>query len=163
DELMPNAERALAWIDRRLRQGNGWVRYQRTHEKGLENQGWKDSRDGVSFPDGTIAPPPIALVEVQGDVVGALQAMAMLQRVVGNPKRAELLMVQAEALKSRIHEEFWVRDVGYYALAIDGRGRQVPTITSNPGHLLFTDAAPRDRALRLVDVLMSDGMFNGWG
>jgi glycogen debranching enzyme len=163
DELMPYAERALAWIDRRLRQGNGWVRYQRTHEKGLENQGWKDSRDGVSFPDGTIAPPPIALVEVQGYVVGALQAMAMLQRVVGNPKRADLLMVQVEALKSRIHEEFWVRDVGYYALAIDGRGRQVPTITSNPGHLLFTDSAPHDRALRLVDVLMSDGMFNGWG
>ena len=56
DELMPNAERALAWIERRLMRGNGWVRYQRTHDKGLENQGWKDSRDGVSFPDGTIAP-----------------------------------------------------------------------------------------------------------
>ncbi|MGZ3404870.1 MAG: amylo-alpha-1,6-glucosidase, partial [Polyangia bacterium] len=55
EELMPNAERALAWIDRRLRQGNGWVRYQRAHDKALENQGWKDSRDGVSFPDGTIA------------------------------------------------------------------------------------------------------------
>jgi glycogen debranching enzyme len=163
DELMPHAERALAWIDRRLRQGGGWVRYQRTHEKGLENQGWKDSRDGVSFPDGTIAPPPIALVEVQGYVVGALAAMAMLQRLVGNHKRADQLTVQAEALRSRIHEEFWVRETGFYALAIDGLGRQVPTITSNPGHLLFVDAAPGDRASRLVDVLMSDGMFNGWG
>ncbi|HEY2746966.1 MAG TPA: glycogen debranching N-terminal domain-containing protein, partial [Polyangia bacterium] len=64
EELMPNAERALQWIERRLMRGNGWVRYQRTHDKGLENQGWKDSRDGVSFPDGTIAPTPIALVEV---------------------------------------------------------------------------------------------------
>ncbi|HEX6838789.1 MAG TPA: glycogen debranching N-terminal domain-containing protein, partial [Polyangia bacterium] len=163
EEMMPHAERALAWIERRLARGNGWVRYQRTHEKGLENQGWKDSRDGVSFPDGTIAPPPIALVEVQGYTVGALQAMAMLQRVVGNERRADQLAVQADALRRRIHEEFWVRETAYYALAIDGEGRQVPTMTSNPGHLLFTDGVPKDRVTRLVDVLMSDGMFNGWG
>jgi glycogen debranching enzyme len=163
DELMPNAERALQWIERRLIRGNGWVRYQRTHDKGLENQGWKDSRDGVSFPDGEIAPPPIALVEVQGYVVGALDAMAMLYRVVGNERRAEHLEVQAAALRSRIHTDFWVRETGFYALAIDGRGRQVPTITSNPGHLLFTDGVPDDRAQRLVDVLLSEGMWNGWG
>ena len=163
DELMPNAERALDWIERRLQRGNGWVRYERSHEKGLENQGWKDSRDGVSFPDGTIAPTPIALVEVQGYVVGALESMARLQRVVGNPRRADQLVVQADALRRRIQEEFWVRETGFYALALDGLGRQVPTITSNPGHLLFTDGVPRDRAARLVDVLMSEGMFNGWG
>jgi glycogen debranching enzyme len=163
DELMPNAERALGWIERRLRLGNGWVRYQRSHDKGLENQGWKDSRDGVSFPDGTIAPPPIALVEVQGYVVGALESMAMLQRVVGNQRRAEQLVVQADALRRRIHEEFWVRETGFYALALDGSGRQVPTITSNPGHLLFVDGVPRDRMSRLVDVLLEAGMFNGWG
>jgi glycogen debranching enzyme len=162
-ELMPNAERALDWIDRRLRLGNGWVRYQRTHDKGLENQGWKDSRDGVSFPDGAIARPPIALVEVQGYVVGALEAMAGLFRDFGEPRRAEHLVVQADALRRRIQEDFWVRETGYYALAIDGRGQQVPTITSNPGHLLFTGAVQEERASRLVDVLMSDGMFNGWG
>jgi glycogen debranching enzyme len=163
EELMPNAERALAWIDRRLQRGNGWVRYQRAHEKGLENQGWKDSRDGVSFPDGTIAPQPIALVEVQGYVVGALEAMAQLERVVGNARRADQLVVRADALRRRIHEDFWVRETGFYALAIDGLGRQVPTITSNPGHLLFTDGVPPDRAARLVDVLLGEGMFTGWG
>jgi len=163
EELMPNAERALGWIERRLQRGNGWVRYQRTHDKGLENQGWKDSRDGVSFPDGTIAPPPIALVEVQGYVVGALEAMAALQRVLGNERRADQLHVQADALRRRIHEEFWVRETGYYALAIDGEGRQVPTITSNPGHLLFTDGMPPERAARIIDVLTDDVMFNGWG
>ena len=162
-ELLPNAERALDWIERRLRQGNGWVRYQRTHDKGLVNQGWMDSGDGVSFPDGTLADPPIALVEVQGYVVGALESMAMLERVVGNPRRADQLAVQADALRRRIHEEFFVRETGYFALAIDGHGRQVPTITSNPGHLLFVDAVRDDRASRLVDVLLSDGMFNGWG
>ncbi|MDB4964391.1 MAG: Amylo-alpha6-glucosidase [Myxococcales bacterium] len=162
-ELWPHAERALDWIERRLRQGNGWVRYQRTHEKGLENQGWKDSRDGVSFPDGTVAHTPIALIEVQGYVVGALDVMSHLSRELGNPRRADQLAVSAAALRRRIFDEFYVRESSFWALALDGENRPVPTITSNPGHLLFVDAAPADRTSRLVDVLMSDGMFNGWG
>ena len=48
--------RARAGSSAACAEGNGWVRYQRAHDKGLENQGWKDRRDGVSFPDGTIAP-----------------------------------------------------------------------------------------------------------
>lgn len=163
DELWPNAERALEWIERRLRVGRGWVRYQRKHDKGLENQGWKDSRDGVSFPDGTIAPPPIALVEVQGYVVGALVAMARLCRVRGDARRAERLEMQADALRRRIAQTFWVRETGFFALAIDGEDRLVPTITSNPGHLLFVDAVDGERASRVVDKLLSDGLFSGWG
>jgi len=83
--------------------------------------------------------------------------------VVGNARRADQLVVRADALRRRIHEEFWVRETGFYALAIDGLGRQVPTITSNPGHLLFTDGVPRERATRVIDVLTDEMMFNGWG
>ena len=55
-ELMPNAERALEWIDRYGDvDGDGFVEYARTSAKGLVNQGWKDSGDGVPFPDGTPA------------------------------------------------------------------------------------------------------------
>ncbi|MGZ3441701.1 MAG: amylo-alpha-1,6-glucosidase, partial [Polyangia bacterium] len=82
---------------------------------------------------------------------------------VGSASRADHLQVQAAALRRRIHEEFWVRETGFYALAIDGQGRQVPTITSNPGHLLLVDGVPKERASRLVDVLLEEGMFNGWG
>jgi glycogen debranching enzyme len=162
DELMPNAERALEWILTRLQRGAGWLRYQRNHEKGLENQGWKDSRDGVSFPDGKIAEAPIALIEVQGYVVGALESMArLLER--RDARRAEQLRVQADALRRRILDEFYVRETGYFAIALDGNGHQVPTITSNPGHLLFVDALRDERASRVVDVLMGEEMYNGWG
>jgi glycogen debranching enzyme len=163
DDLMPHAERALGWIERRLVEGQGFLRYQRRHDKGLENQGWKDSRDGVSFPDGTIAQPPIALVEVQGYVVAALDAMACVYRELGNGSRAEDLSIMAAALRRRLHQAFWVEETCFYALALDGSGRQVPTITSNPGHLLFCDACPSELQSRVVDVLLSDGMFNGWG
>ena len=100
---------------------------------------------------------------MQGYVVGALRTMAMLSRELGNERRAEQLVMRADALQSRLYEEFHVRESGYWALALDGAGQPVPTITSNPGHLLFVDACPADRASRLVDVLLSDGMFNGWG
>ncbi|HWE29827.1 MAG TPA: amylo-alpha-1,6-glucosidase, partial [Polyangia bacterium] len=48
-------------------------------------------------------------------------------------------------------------------LAIDGENRPVPTITSNPGHLLFVDAVRGEKASRLVDVLLGEGLFSGWG
>jgi glycogen debranching enzyme len=164
EELMPAADKALAWIERRLGDGGGWVRYRRTHDKGLENQGWKDSRDGVSFPEGELAQTPIALVEVQGYVVGAYTAMAEIHRARGDAARAIGLEERADALRRRIARDFYVERTDYWALAIDGRDRAVPTITSNPGHLLFVDAlADRSRAGRLVDVLMSDELFTGWG
>jgi glycogen debranching enzyme len=163
EELWPNAERALDWITRRLEQGGGFVRYQRSNGKGLTNQGWKDSRDGVSFPDGTLAEPPIALVEVQGYVVGALRAMASLYEARGDPQRGSELSLRARELEERIQEAFWVEETGFYALALDGDSKKVPTITSNPGHLLFARAALRDRASRIVDVMLSDGMFSGFG
>ena len=51
--------------------------------RGWSNQGWKDSGDGVPFPDGRLPEPPIALVEVQGYVYDAKLRMAELYRHVG--------------------------------------------------------------------------------
>jgi len=163
EELRPNAERALEWIRGRLAQGGGFVRYQRRHERSLENQGWKDSRDGVSFPDGTPAQAPIALVEVQGYAVGAMRAMARILNTLGDGERAAELIAEAGELEQRIVDSFWVEETGYYALALDAESKQVPTITSNPGHLLFARACLPERASRLVDVLLSDGLYSGFG
>jgi glycogen debranching enzyme len=161
--LLPNAEAALAWIERRLDEGGGFVRFQRKHDKGLENQGWKDSRDGVSFPDGRLARTPIALVEVQGYAVGALDAMARVLVALGDPERASRLTARARALEQAIHHAFWVEDSRFYALALDGEDRQVPTIASNPGHLLFARAIAEEHAGRVVDVLLADELYSGFG
>jgi glycogen debranching enzyme len=162
DELMPHAERALDWVERRLDAGGGFVRYQRKHEKGLENQGWKDSRDAVSFPDGTVARAPIALVEVQGYVVAALDAMAELYRARGLA-RAGALASRAIELRRRLHDAFWVPESRYYALALDADDRCVTTIASNAGHLLFSRAVDDAVAARLIEVLFSDEMYSGYG
>src|SRR5207253_8864329 len=69
EELRPQIEADLNWIEQ---YGNidrdGYIKYACKIEKGLANQGWKDSGDGIVNADGSLAEPPIALVEVQGYV-----------------------------------------------------------------------------------------------
>ena len=57
--LWPNAEAALAWIDRYGdRDGDGFVEYYRQTKEGLANQGWKDSFDAIFHRDGRLAEVP---------------------------------------------------------------------------------------------------------
>jgi glycogen debranching enzyme len=68
-DLQDNVERALKWIaEYGDVDGDGYVEYESDTEHGLVNQGWKDSGDAIVNDDGSLARPPIALVEVQGYV-----------------------------------------------------------------------------------------------
>ena len=50
-----------------------------------------------------------------------------------------------------------------YAMALDGDKNQLQVISSNPGHLLFTRILGKERARTVVNRLMRDDMFSGWG
>jgi glycogen debranching enzyme len=164
EELLPAAERALDWLDRWAdRDGDGLVEYHRRTAKGLHNQGWKDSHDGVPFADGSSAEPPIALVEVQGYAVDARRRMAALFRRLGRRAEAQLLLAAARHHAEAIDERLWMATKGTYAIALDREKRQVDSVTSNPGHLLFSRAIPDDRARLVAASLLSDGMWSGWG
>ena len=67
DELLPNAERALEWIENYGDlDGDGYVEYQRMTDRGLANQGWKDSGDGIRYRDGSRRPCSHRLVRGPG-------------------------------------------------------------------------------------------------
>lgn len=69
EDLRPPIEHALAWIGRYGDlDGDGFVEYSSLTRKGLVNQAWKDSGDGIVMEDGCLARPPIAMAEVQGYV-----------------------------------------------------------------------------------------------
>lgn len=161
--IWPNVRAAMDWIERRTDGGRRFLTYQRVAPRGLDNQGWKDSRDGVSFPDGRPAEPPIALVEVQGYVASAYRHGAELARVMGEEELAETWRARVEPFLRRLDEAFWNHESRYYAMALDGHGRQVPTLSSNPGHLLYCRAVPEERARRVAEVLFSPEMWSGWG
>jgi glycogen debranching enzyme len=52
---------------------------------------------------------------------------------------------------------------GSYAVALDGEGRQVASVTSNPGHALAAGIVPAPHARQVADRLLAGDLFNGWG
>jgi glycogen debranching enzyme len=165
-ELELEARAALSWIDEYADlQGNGYVAYQRRNqETGLENQCWKDSWDSISYRDGTLPGFPRATCELQGYAYDAKLRGARLARLVWrDPTFAETLERQAADLKRRFNRDFWVEDGEYFAIALDADGRQVDSLTSNNGHLLWSGILDKTKAKAVVQQLMSERLFSGWG
>jgi len=162
--LMGAAEAAARWIvEYGDRDGDGFVEYQRTSDRGLLNQGWKDSVDSICFADGRQAHGPIALAEVQGYCYAALLAMAHLEERRGDGAAADRWRDHAQRLRERFHEAFWMPEQQYYALALDGDKRQVDAIASNAGHCLWTGIVPDEAAAPVAERLLSPEMFTGFG
>jgi glycogen debranching enzyme len=160
------AMRALAWIDEHGdRDGDGFVEYQKRSLTGLDNQSWKDSWDSQRFADGSLAEPPIAPVEAQGYVYDAKRRTAELAREVWRDRElAERLEQDAEELRKRFNDAFWTDERGgYFVLALDGEKRQVDSLCSNIGHLLWSGIVLPDRVDRVVDALMGPDLWSGWG
>jgi glycogen debranching enzyme len=163
-ELWPSIEAALGWIDGPGDlDGDGFVEYHRANEKGLVNQGWKDSYDAIFHADGRLAEGPIALAEVQGYVYAAKQLAARCARLLGHERRAIDLEVQATELAERFEAAFWCPELDTYALALDGSKTPCRVRTSNAGQLLFTGIVRQDRAAKVVDGLMRPRFFSNWG
>jgi glycogen debranching enzyme len=164
EHLWPHVERALVWIDEYGDvDGDGFVEYARHSDKGLIQQGWKDSSDSVFYADGRIAEAPIALCEVQGYVYAAKLAAARLCRTLGDVTHSCDLELEAERLRTQFEEQFWCEELGMHALALDGRKLRCQVRTSNTGQCLYTGIASPQRAKRVTESLLSSDFFTGWG
>ncbi|MDR6416403.1 glycogen debranching N-terminal domain-containing protein [Pseudarthrobacter sulfonivorans] len=162
--LLPHADRALDWVrNYGDKDGDGFVEYERLNEQGLINQGWKDSWDGINFADGRVAEPPIALCEVQALAYTAFLSRAWMAYDAGDPALAARLTDEAARLKKKFNDEFWMPDRGYFAIALDGKKRQVDACASNMGQCLWHGIVDEDKAPQVAERLMSPEMFSGWG
>ena len=160
--IWPNVKAALGWIDGAGDpDGDGFVEYARMTEKGLANQGWKDSFDSIFHADGRIAEGPIALCEVQAYVFAAKQAAAEMALALGEDGR--VYAQQAETLRQRFEDRFWLDELGCYALALDGRKQPCRVLSSNAGHALFAGIASPERAAQLARLFTGKRFFSGWG
>jgi glycogen debranching enzyme len=152
DELWPAAEAALEWC---ATYGDpdhdGYIEYSGGRAR---NQGWKDSDDALTHIDGTAAPLPAAICEVQGYLYQGLLAMAR--------KRPELKAAAAD-LRRRFIRDFWMAKERFVAQGLDGTKRQVEALTSNPGHCLWTGILQPARARAIASRLVSPEFFTGWG
>jgi glycogen debranching enzyme len=160
------AMRALEWVERHGDlDGDGFIEYRKRSERGLDNQAWKDSGDSQRFADGRMAETPIAPCEVQGYVYDAKLRCAELARSVWRDRGlAERLEREAAELAQRFDEAFWIeKRGGYYALGLDRDKRPIDSLCSNMGHLLWSGIVPPHRVDALVDRLMGEELWSGWG
>jgi glycogen debranching enzyme len=165
-ELEPNARAALAWItDSGDADGDGYIEYERRNPRsGLLNQCWKDSWDSMQFADGTLARGPIATCEIQGYAYDTQRRCARLARDVWKDEAlATRLDERAVALQTSFRRDFWMPERGCHALALDGEKRQVDSLTSNIGHLLWSGILDEEEAAATAALVLSDELYSGWG
>jgi glycogen debranching enzyme len=161
---LPNAEAAMTWIDRWGDRDGDFFQENKTRSKhGYYNQGWKDAEDAVQHADGSIAPLPIALCELQGYAHDAKLRMAGMYDLLGREEEAERLRGEARRLFELVNDSFWWEAEGTYYLGLDGDKQPIRSVASNPGHMLWSGIVPADRAGRVVERLLAPDMWSGWG
>jgi len=162
--IWPSLESALKWIDEYGDlDGDGFVEYQQQVSGGLIHQGWKDSDDSIFHSSGDLALTPITLCEVQGYVYEAKLLMSKISNILGKNDLSQLLAVQADQLKERFDTQFWVEEIGTYALALDKDKKPCEVRSSNAGHCLFSGIATERAAENLAKLFTSEIFYSGWG
>ncbi|GAB4375493.1 MAG: amylo-alpha-1,6-glucosidase [Elainellaceae cyanobacterium] len=162
DRLWENALAAMNWIDRGC-QETGYLSYECRSKGGLRNQGWKDSGDCIVNHKGELAEGSIALSEVQGYIYAAKMRLSEIARMKHRIHLADRWFEEAQDLKMRFNRDFWLPHLDYCALALDGDGNPVDSISSNPGHCLSVGIFSPERANSIAERLQAPDMFNGWG
>ena len=164
-ELRPHLDAALGWVRRAATDSpDGFLRYVDSTGTGLANQGWKDSGDAMRRRDGTIAPPPIALVETQAYAVAAVNGAADLWEEVFGEDGAELRAWAAD-LADRVRRRFWVEDADgpYLAMALDHDGTPVDGVGSNMGHVLGTGTLNAEESALVAARLTGPDLLGPYG
>jgi glycogen debranching enzyme len=102
------------------------------------------------------------LVEVQGYTYAALVGAAELADVQPLGHDASDLRRRASDLRDRFNDVMW-DERGWFVLGVDGDGRAIDSLTTNPGHALWSGIADADLADRYLDRLCETALWSGWG
>ena len=154
---------ALAWADKSMRDEKGFYKYRTRSSQGLKNQGWKDSSDAIVYPDGSQVEDPLGTCEMQAFAYAAKLHIAGILWWLDEVEQARRLFHDAEELKSRFNERFWMDNEKYLAMAIDKDDELVKSISSDAGHCLLSGILETDLAADVVNRMMQPDLFSGWG
>lgn len=162
-QMKPALDAALGWLLAQVDGPSGLLRFEASGS-GLVVQSWKDSHDSMNHADGSPAPQPLAVAEVQGYAFAAFHAAAALYDLLGqDAARQADLRAKADDLKAAFHARYWLPEKGTYAMALDREMQPLAVLSSDPGHLLWSGIVPTDVAARLVATMMSEPLWSGWG
>ncbi|HEX5234734.1 MAG TPA: glycogen debranching N-terminal domain-containing protein [Silvibacterium sp.] len=154
---------AIKWADTYSLDSSGFYRYQTRSEQGEKNQGWKDSADAIVYPDGSQVKAPIGTCEMQAFMYAAKLLFSELMWRLDEVEIARSLHSEAEDLKARFNERFWMEDEGYFGIGIDPDGELIRTVASDPGQCLLSGIVDQSRLKRVASRMMREDLFSGWG
>jgi glycogen debranching enzyme len=167
DELWPSMQAASDWILHYSDLDNdSLVEYERRNPQGhgLLHQGWKDSWDAVLLPGELAIDHPIAWIEIQGYALKAYASMHGLAK-----QRGELTPELEAQLTERMYsihaalDRFWLDNEGCPAIALDKNNKAVRVVSSNAGHLLWSQVVDSERAAQIAMRLMQPDILTDWG
>src|SRR3989344_1694473 len=161
--LKPKADKALDWMVQNMNTYDGWLCYKYNNVNGgINNQTWMDSDGSIKWKSIRYPQDPIAAVEVQSYAWKAFRVWADLL-----PKKSEELKRKALDLKQRFNEAFVFEDEKgvYLAHALDGNGRQIRSLSINPGLALWASfdgesVVDKEVIPSVVQRLVSSDMFD---
>lgn len=162
EHLWEAALSAMSWIDRNSRE-TGYISYNSNSKESLLNQGWKDSADCIVDGQGHLAQGAITLCEAQSYVYEAKIHLSAIAKLMKRSDLSDRWYREAKELKNRFNRDFWLPNLDYCALALDGEGHPVDSITSNPGHCLGSGILDPEKAIYIAERLRAPDMFTGWG
>ncbi len=152
----------LSWMKHNV-DAVGFYPYQTRSQHGVKNQSWKDSSEAVLYPDGRMVKSPIAMADIQGLYYAGQQALGLAFAHVGEHALSAELLAEADALKRRFNDAFWMPQERFFAIALDAEKQQVRTVASDPGACLAYGIVDDDKAEAVANRLLAEDMFSGWG
>ncbi len=155
---------ALRWMDQYGDEDrDGFYEYRTRSEKGLKNQGLMDSGSAIVYEDGTLVPAPVAGTQTQSLVYAAKKRLALLLHWLGRQSEARQLEREAEQLKGRFNDRFWMENEQYYAFGLDPQKRPIRTINSGSASCLASGIVDDSRTAAVATRLWQEDLFTGWG
>jgi glycogen debranching enzyme len=104
------------------------------------------------------------MVEVQGYYYEAYKCLAELaSEVFDDTEASERFVSKAEKIKESLNRHLWHEETGYFSLAVNDKGEHDHSVTSNPGHLLFTGILSDKQVESVVNHLMKEDMLTPYG
>lgn len=167
EELWPGIEAAFRWmLDWSDLDQDGLVEYKKRNPEGigLDNQVWKDSGESIRSNDHQPVIHPVAWVEVQGYAWAAYATYRDLAK-----KHDTLDATLEQEIQHRMTglqaglQRFWLAEEKFPAMALDGKKKAVPVVSSNSGHLLWSGCLEKAEAERICQRLMMSDMLTPWG
>lgn len=162
-DYLDTALGTIQWADTYSLDSTGFYRYKTRSKQGVKNQGWKDSNDAIVYPDGSQVDAPIGTCEMQAFMYAAKLHFSELMWRTGKIDIARRLYQEAEELKKRFNEKFWMEEEGYFAMGIDAKGELIRSIGSDPGHCVLAGIVDESRVKRVIGRMLRDDLFSGWG